>query len=124
MLLRVVDASALGALLFGEPEAEHIANKLSNAQLAAPALLWFELASICFKKIKAHPAQKTLLLNAFNLARKLTIQIVEVDHSEIITLARDTNLTTYDASYVWLAQQFKGDLVTLDTKMLRVLTRS
>jgi uncharacterized protein with PIN domain len=43
MAVKVVDASALAALLFGEPEAE----RLGNARLAAPALLGFELANVC-----------------------------------------------------------------------------
>jgi predicted nucleic acid-binding protein len=123
MLVRVVDASALGALVFGEPKAETIASALTNASLVAPALLWFELASICLKKIKAHPTQKTMILKAFNLADRLTIDIVEVNHSAVITLAKETGLTTYDASYVWLAKQLKGELVTLDAKMLRVVNR-
>jgi predicted nucleic acid-binding protein len=79
------------------------------------------LASICLKKIKAHPSQRTLILKAFNLAERLTIDIVEVNHSGVITLAKETGITTYDASYVWLAKQLKGELVTLDTKMLRVV---
>jgi predicted nucleic acid-binding protein len=123
MLVRVVDASALGALVFGEPKAETIASALTNASLVAPALLWFELASICLKKIKAHPTQKTMILKAFNLADRLTIDIAEVNHSAVITLAKETGLTTYDASYVWLAKQLKGELVTLDAKMLRVVKR-
>jgi predicted nucleic acid-binding protein len=123
MLVRVVDASALGALVFGEPKAETIASALTNASLVAPALLWFELASICLKKIKAHPTQKTIILKAFNLADRLTIDIVEVNHSAVITLAKETGLTTYDASYVWLAKQLNGELVTLDAKMLRVVNR-
>jgi len=123
MLVRVVDASALGALVFGEPKAETIASALTNASLVAPALLWFELASICLKKIKAHPTQKTMILKAFNLADRLTIDIVEVNHSAVITLAKETGLTTYDASYVWLAKQLNGELVTLDAKMLRVVNR-
>jgi len=123
MLVRVVDASALGALVFGEPKAETIASALTNASLVAPALLWFELASICLKKIKAHPTQKTMILKAFNLAGRLTIDIVEVNHSAVITLAKETSLTTYDASYVWLAKQLKGEVVTLDAKMLRVVKR-
>jgi predicted nucleic acid-binding protein len=123
MLVRVVDASALGALVFGEPKAETIASALTNASLVAPALLWFELASICLKKIKAHSSQRTLILKAFNLADRLTIDIVEVNHSAVITLAKETGITTYDASYVWLAKQLKGELVTLDTKMLRVVNR-
>jgi uncharacterized protein with PIN domain len=44
IVVKVVDASALAALLFGEPEAEAIAGRLDNARLVAPALLAFELA--------------------------------------------------------------------------------
>jgi len=47
MNVLVVDASALGALIFGEPEAERISDMLSGAPVVAPALLPFELASIC-----------------------------------------------------------------------------
>ena len=48
MSVRVVDASALGALVFGEPKAEEIARILGDSPLAAPALIWFKwLASAC-----------------------------------------------------------------------------
>ena len=119
MNVRVVDASALGALIFGEPKAETISEALSDGLLAAPTLIWFELASICLKKIKKHPSQKSLILEAFPLAGKLSIEIIEVDHLAVIELAKDTGLTTYDASYLWLASQLQGKLVTLDTKMQR-----
>ena len=39
MVVKVVDASAIAALLFGEPEAEAIAGQLGDARLVAPALL-------------------------------------------------------------------------------------
>jgi hypothetical protein len=45
--------SALGALVFGEPEGERMAALLTDGSLVAPVLLNFELASICLKKIKA-----------------------------------------------------------------------
>ena len=51
MPVQVVDASALGALLFGEPEAEKIADMLGSAKLAVPGLLEFEPASICLKSL-------------------------------------------------------------------------
>lgn len=44
MAVKIVDASALGALVFGEPEAEAIVAQLSSSKLAAPRLLWFELS--------------------------------------------------------------------------------
>lgn len=120
MSVLVVDASALGALAFGEPKAEKLAKTLKDARLVAPALLWFELASICLKKIKARPSQKLLILSAFNLTRKLAIEIIDLDHAEVIALADEIGLTTYDASYVWLARQLRAELITLDEKMKKV----
>lgn len=117
MRARVVDASALGALVFGEPKAEEVAKAIGDGPMVAPALLWFELASICLRKIKAHPQQEDRILRAFDLASHLAIQIVEVDHLAVVELARETGLTTYDASYLWLAQHLQGELITLDKRM-------
>jgi len=122
MPVRIVDASALGALIFGEPKAKQIASALEGSPMAAPALIWFELVSVCLRKIKAHPAQKDQILRAFRLAGKLSIQIIEVDHGAIVNLADETGLTTYDASYLWLARHLQGEVVTLDRKMQRAAT--
>ena len=121
MPVRVVDASALGALVFGEAKAEEIARTLGDSPMAAPALIWFEVASICLRKIKAHPAQREQILRAFMMAGKLAIEIVEVDHRAVVNLADETGLTTYDASYLWLARHLKGELITLDGKMQRAV---
>ena len=37
--------------------------------------------------------------------------------------ARDAGLTTYDASYLWLAFTLEGELITLDQKMLETAGR-
>ena len=47
---RVLDASAVAALLFNEPEAESIADQISGARLMAPSLLGFDLANVCLIK--------------------------------------------------------------------------
>ena len=116
----VVDASAIGALVFGEPQAETVAAQLGEHPLAAPALIWFELASIALKKIKAYPVERLHILRALTLARSLAIRTAEVDHQAIIALSERTGLTTYDASYLWLAQEVGEELVTLDQKLARV----
>jgi uncharacterized protein with PIN domain len=54
---KVVDASALAALLFAEPEAENIAKRLEEARLAAPSLIDFELANVCVDKNAAAAEQ-------------------------------------------------------------------
>jgi len=90
---------------------------LSGSPLIGPALLPFELASICLKKIKAHPAKKSLIMKAFEASEELAIEYVEVEHTLVIALAEETGLTTYDATYLWLAREVGGRLVTLDAKL-------
>jgi len=121
MRICVVDASAMGALLFGEPKAEEVAETLEGARLAAPGLLRFEMASVCLKKIVAHPELETRLMSAFDLLARLAIDMVQVDHRATVTLAMDTGLTTYDASYLWLAKELKGELITLDESLAKVM---
>jgi predicted nucleic acid-binding protein len=67
MPVKVVDASAVAALLFGEPEAETVADRLDSVRLAAPALLDYELANVCVVKLRRHPQQHDALLAGFQL---------------------------------------------------------
>lgn len=115
--IKVVDASALAAIVFGEPEAEAVAERLTDARLAAPTLLDYELANVCLTKIKRQPDQRETLRAAFRLARRLKIEAVAVDHAATLDLAEATGLTAYDASYLWLARSVGGELVTLDRKL-------
>ena len=119
MPVRVVDASALGALVFGEPAAETVSKQLSKSALVAPQLLWFELAGIAFKKAGKHPGLLEQIREAFRMAGRLAIEILSVNHLEVLDLAAQTRLTTYDASYLWLARKTGGKLVTLDKRLLK-----
>jgi predicted nucleic acid-binding protein len=116
-VIKVVDASALAALLFAEPEAEAIAGRLDGARLAAPSLPDFELANVCLTKLRRQPRQRDALRAAFRLAHRLRIETVAVDHAAAVDLAEATGLTAYDASYLWLTQALDAELVTLDQKL-------
>ncbi len=120
--VKVVDASALAALLFGEPEAEAVAGRLDGARLVAPSLLAFELANVCLMKCRRHPKRRKALLAAFRLRGRLGVEEVAVDHASALELALKTGLTVYDASYLWLARQLGAELVTLDKELGRAAT--
>ncbi|MFQ5954208.1 MAG: type II toxin-antitoxin system VapC family toxin [Kiloniellales bacterium] len=115
--VKVVDASALGALLFGEPDGERIAARLEGTSLVAPSLLPFEVANVCLTKIRHHPDLRDGLVNAFGLLERMEIVEVEIDHAEALLLAEKAVLTVYDASYLWLAETLGAELVTLDTRL-------
>jgi predicted nucleic acid-binding protein len=117
MAAKVVDASALGALLFGEPDGAHVAERLRDARLIAPALLPFEVVSICLKKMRRHPDQRDALMVAFGMLERMEVGIVEVDQGDVLVLAQRVGLTAYDASYLWLARETSSELVTLDGQL-------
>jgi len=119
----VVDAAGLCDLIFGERVAEEMARRMSGMRLIAPALIWFELTNICFKKAKAHPAMKAKIAKAFDMGRNLPIEIGAVDYTEVVSLAMETGLTAYDACYLWLARAADAPLLTLDAQLLKNLAR-
>lgn len=110
----VVDASALAALLFAEPTADEIAARLGDRELLAPALLPYEVASVCLKKIERHPSQREALREALALLPLLDVRKVDVPPDEIVAFAEGEGLTAYDAAYLWLARTLGCELVTLD----------
>ena len=114
---KVVDASALAALLFAEQEADSIAKRLEGARLVAPSLVDFELANVCLTKMRRQPNNRDSLRAAFDLLQRLRVESIAVDHPRILDLAEATGLTAYDASYLWLARALGAELVTLDRKL-------
>ncbi len=110
----VVDASAIAALLFGEPEAPKVAEQLGDSALVAPTLFSYEIGNICWKKLRRHPEKRAALLEAYSLLGRMEIEEVEVSTPEALLLADRENLTVYDASYLWLSRKLGLKLVTLD----------
>jgi predicted nucleic acid-binding protein len=119
MPAKVVDSSAVAALLFGEPAAAEMTRRFDGATLVAPALLIYELANVCLKKIRAHSDSRDRLLLAFEVYNEMGINLVTIDPSAVLPLAESLGLTAYDASYLWLARRLGAELVTLDRRLAR-----
>jgi predicted nucleic acid-binding protein len=115
----VIDASAFAAVIFGEPGGDAIWPRLRGATLFAPTLLPFELASVARKKMRRAPADASRILLALATALEPRWGIVwrEVDAVDVLIIANATGLTTYDASYLWLAGSLGAELVTLDGRL-------
>jgi predicted nucleic acid-binding protein len=118
----VVDASAIGAIMFGEPEGPALAAHIEGETLMAPALLDAELTSLALKKARKRPNELPEILLSLQAALNLPVSRVAVPGADVFVLATRTGLTAYDASYLWLAQSRDAELVTLDAALER--TRS
>ena len=116
----VIDTSALAAMVYGEPTAEAVSQRLVGKTLVAPALLWFELANVCLKKVRHHPEDKEHYLACLAGVSRMGVDTREVDQVATVRLAEEARLSTYDASYLWLARHLGAELVTLDEKLAKV----
>jgi len=121
MPVRVVDASVLAAWCFREPRAQEAMGLIRDTELYAPFLLAYELASIARQKAAIYPEKLGVLKEALQLALALPIHWRDVDHMAVLHLALVSNLTTYDASYLYLAGALGARLVTFDKRLLRVV---
>lgn len=117
MPARVADASALAAVLFGEPEGERVAKALGPGPLFVPTLLRYEIASVALTKIRRHPEARNEVLRALALFPRLDLREVAVPAPEATELAEESGLSAYDAAYLWLARTLGIELVTLDARL-------
>ncbi len=114
---KVVDASVIAAIAFQETRTLEAEAILEGADLAAPPLLGFELANIARNKALRDPLRLETIREGLLEALQLEIQSIEVDHLAVLELALETGLTTYDASYLYLARYLGIPLVTFDQQL-------
>lgn len=112
----VVDASALAAVLFDEPEAAPVVASV-RGKLLAPTLLRYELASVATTRLIRHPHQARAIQQRHELLERLAVDWYEPDWSTLPALARRWSLSAYDAAYLQLALSRDAVLVTLDTRL-------
>jgi predicted nucleic acid-binding protein len=120
---RVVDASAVAAVVFVEPDADRVAAEIEGDDLFAPTLLPYELASVARKKIAAHPELTDRILLGLGAVGDLAITLLDVDPVAAVQVARAAKSSTYDASYLVLARDLSLALTTLDVKLRRLARR-
>ena len=118
MSVTVVDASAIAAVVFDEPEGAPVIASIGDT-LIAPALLRYELASVCATKLQREPRSAQIILSRYRLLAKLDIEYAEPDWDTLPLLARQWAISAYDAAYLQLALAYKAPLVTLDARLAR-----
>ncbi len=121
---KVVDCSAIAAVLFGEPEGAAVLPRVEGARLFAPFSLGFELANTCAVKSRKRPDEAAGLQRRWSDRAALNIETVDVDLDATLELALATGLSAYDASYLWLSRELGAELITLDEKLARAAAAS
>lgn len=120
MSAKVVDASVIAAWCFREPRSEEALALFSGAELYAPLLLAYELTSIARRKAVTYPDKARLIEQALMTALSLPIRWSDVNHLAVMRTAVTAKITTYDASYLYLAKKIGAPLLTFDNELERV----
>ena len=115
----IVDASAIGAVLFEEPEGEEILAHIKDDTLVAPELIDYELSNIALMKLRRGVASDAAMIAMLGGLKVLNLRRMPVPAIEVLMLARTSGLSTYDAAYLWLAHALDAELVTLDRALAR-----
>ena len=99
------------------------ATLLAGAELHEPLLLAFELTNVAWTKARANRAHLAEI--GANLEDVLSLELTweAVDHQAVLHLAVDTGLSSYDATYLWVARRLGVPLVTFDRHLGKVATR-
>ena len=113
----VVDASVFGAIAFNEPQKPDAESLIAGRQVYAPRLLAFEITNVARTKVVSSPFERPVIFNGLSTALRSDINWTEVDFRKILDLALETDLTAYDASYLYLAQTLGMPLATFDRKL-------
>ena len=122
MSVTVVDASAVAAVVFEEPEAAPLVAAV-RGRLLAPSLIRYELANLCLTKLRRAPADTAVILRRYRLLRDLDLRTTEPDWDALPERAGHWGLSAYDAAYLDVALRERLPLVTLDARLARVYQR-
>jgi predicted nucleic acid-binding protein len=124
--LYVVDASVAAKWVLGGEPFEENAIMLKDdylsgiAEVCAPSLIVLEVASALWKAIKLGRILEEDAHEALNILNELGITLHELNWSEIsrgLSTASKLDLTIYDASYLFLSDKMKAQIITADDKL-------
>jgi predicted nucleic acid-binding protein len=120
----VADASALVEALIASTKAEKVAGTLYGQQVHAPDLIAFEILSAIRRRMRGGrltPAEAIAAMRAYEtIEHQLELwPLLEVMTERSVEL-RD-NVSSYDATYVALAEILNCPLVTADARLGRAV---
>ncbi len=116
---KVVDASVIIAIAFGEPRAAEARELTDGAALHAPDLLPYEICSAALRKARDRPVLVAEIAASLDWALGLDVALQPIPAFDLLALAMETKLTIYDASYLWLARRLGCELLTFDQRLAR-----
>lgn len=120
----VLDASALGAVLFQEPGAQRVRSLLvSRRTVSAPGLIYIEIGNVTWKRTRRGELEPGEAVELMQDVLRLPLSITPTGDlcPDALRLALMTGRTVYDAIYLALAVRLRGRVLTSDQRLANAL---
>jgi len=111
----VVDSSVLAAFVFRESNQKEAAKSMAHQSLHAPWLIDYEMVSVALKK--ANSGLADIARQGIERLAQIRITRHRTKRQAQWQLAKQQNLSAYDAAYLQLAIELNAPLATYDRKL-------
>lgn len=122
----VVDSSAICSLLFEDettPNSERLLERLNTGDVWVPGLFLWEVANVLLMAERRKRITQRERVEALQMLEALQLDLDQANPAlvwhDVIHLAAQTGLTSYDAAYLELAMRIGAALATRDRELER-----
>ena len=115
----VIDTSAIIAVIVAEPERDAIIAATSGHTLIGPGSIPWEIGNVFSAMIKQRRVHVADAQRALEILESIPVQYVNVDLSNVLSIAAQVNAYAYDAYFLDCALRHGTPLLTLDRTLGR-----
>ena len=113
----VVDSSVALKWFISEEGSDKAATLLRREVLAAPDMLLYEITNVLNWRNELTASERRALMAQFLKCNVQMFAIPSHKFGRVVDLAQEYGITTYDASFVAMAELLETDLITADIKL-------
>jgi len=110
----VIDASAILAVIIGEPERDRIVERTKGHNLVGPGSIPWEIGNVFSSMFKQHRIDIEQAHQGLSIFQSIAIRYLEVDLKNALSIAHSENMYAYDAYFLDCATRYAAPLLTLD----------
>ena len=115
----VIDASAILAVIVGEPERDRIVEMTGGHNLVGPGSIPWEIGNALSSMLKQHRVGIEEVQQGLSIFQSIAIRYLEVDLGNALSIAHSANLYAYDAYFLDCVARHAAPLLTLDRPLRR-----
>ena len=115
----VIDASAILAVIAGEPERDGVVRLTAGHRLVGPGSIPWEIGNAFSSMLKQRRIDLEEAKRGLAIFQTIAIRYLAVDMEKAVEIAREQNLYAYDAYFLDCARRHAAPLLTLDQPLKR-----